>query len=84
MTRRPYYYVPRGREGFLFASSTQFAREGQSRPPETHERNAQLDDCGSDEIHVNPALDLDGCARVYRFEATVTGADNQPVSAVTR
>ncbi|WP_224360295.1 alpha-2-macroglobulin [Hyalangium versicolor] len=83
VTRRPHYYVPKGREGFLFASSTQFAREGQSRAPETISRNAELDDGGADEIQVNPALDLDGSARVYRFEATVTGADNQPVSAVT-
>jgi uncharacterized protein YfaS (alpha-2-macroglobulin family) len=83
VTRRPHYYVPRGREGFLFASSTQFAREGQSRAPELIRRNVELDEGGADEIQVNPALDLDGSARVYRFEATVTGADNQPVSAVT-
>ncbi|WP_224249316.1 alpha-2-macroglobulin [Hyalangium gracile] len=83
VTRRPHYYVPKGREGFLFASSTQFAREGQSRAPETISRNAELDEGGADEIQVNPALDLDGSARVYRFEATVTGADNQPVSAAT-
>jgi hypothetical protein len=81
VTRRPYYYVPKGREGFLFASSTQFAREGQSRAPEAMTRNATLDDNGADEMSVNPALDLDGSARIYRFEATVTGADNQPVSA---
>lgn len=83
VTRRPHYYVPKGRDGFLFASSTQFAREGQSRAPETIRRNAELDEGGADELQVNPALDLDGSARVYRFEATVTGADNQPVSAVT-
>ncbi|WNG45477.1 hypothetical protein F0U60_16245 [Archangium minus] len=81
VTRRPYYYVPKGREGFLFASSTQFAREGQSRAPETMTRNAVLDDNGADEMSVNPALDLDGSARIYRFEATVIGADNQPVSS---
>lgn len=83
VTRRPWYYMPKGREGFLFASSTQFAREGQSRAPETIRRNATLSDDGADEITVNPQLDLDGSARVYRFEATVTGADNQPVSAAT-
>src|SRR4029079_8768365 len=44
VTRRPHYYVPKGREGFLFASSTQFAREGQSRAPEIIRRNAELDD----------------------------------------
>ena len=83
VTRRPHYYVPKGREGFLFASSTQFAREGQSRGPDVIRRNAELDEGGADEVQVNPALDLDGSARIYRFEATVTGADNQPVSATT-
>jgi len=82
VTRSPHYYVPEGREGFLFASSSQFAREGQSRAPEVITRNAVLDDSGADEISVNPALDLDGSARTYRFEATVVGADNQPVSSV--
>jgi uncharacterized protein YfaS (alpha-2-macroglobulin family) len=81
VTRRPYYYVPKGLEGFLFASSTQFAREGQSRAPEVVTRNATLDDAGADEMSINPALDLDGSARIYRFEVTVTGADNQPVSS---
>ncbi len=81
VTRRPYHYVPRGREGFLFASSTQFARDGQGKQPETQTRNAVLDDSGADAMEVNPALDLDGSARIYRFEATVTGPDNQPVSA---
>ena len=83
VTRRPHYYVPKGREGFLFASSTQFGREGQSRGPDVMRRDAELDEGGADEIQVNPALDLDGSARIYRFEATVTGADNQPVSAST-
>ncbi|MHB8872287.1 MAG: alpha-2-macroglobulin [Myxococcaceae bacterium] len=80
VTRRPYLYVPKGRESFLFASSTQFAREGASRPPDTITQAGELDDQGSMEMKVNPALDLDGSARIYRFEATVTGADDQQVS----
>jgi hypothetical protein len=38
---------------------------------------------GADRIEVNPEKDLDGSPRTYRFEATVTGADDQEVSAVT-
>lgn len=83
VTRRPHHHVPAGREGYLFASSSQFARPEARRNDERTERSGELDDDGADEIEVNPALDLDGSPRVYRFEATVTGADNQEVSAVT-
>ncbi len=83
VTRRPAHHVPRGREGFLFASSMQFARPEARHPDERTEKSGELSDDGADEIEVNPALDLDGSPRVYRFEATVTGADNQEVSAVT-
>jgi uncharacterized protein YfaS (alpha-2-macroglobulin family) len=83
VTRRAHHHVPEGREGFLFASSSQFARPETRAAEERTEKSAELNDDGSDTIEVNPALDLDGSPRVYRFEATVTGADNQEVSAVT-
>ncbi|HEY4223489.1 MAG TPA: alpha-2-macroglobulin family protein, partial [Myxococcota bacterium] len=83
VTRRPWRHVPKGREGFLFASSAQFARPEAKQADERTEKSGELNDDGSDEIEVNPALDLDGSPRIYRFEATVTGADNQDVSAVT-
>ncbi|MBW1870532.1 MAG: hypothetical protein JRJ19_00605, partial [Deltaproteobacteria bacterium] len=82
VTRRPYYHIPKGKPGYLFASSTQFSRGGRVRPPETIREEDQLDASGADEISVNPALDMDGSARIYRFDATVTGVDNQQVSAV--
>ncbi|MBI3181215.1 MAG: hypothetical protein HYZ28_03630 [Myxococcales bacterium] len=81
VTQRPHHYVPRGREDYLFASSTQFARPSAARPPGTITQQAELDDHGSAELTVNPALDLDGSARIYRFEATVTGPDDNQVSA---
>ncbi len=83
VTRRPYHHIPKGRKGYLFASSLQFSRDGRARPPETIREQDTLSAQGSDEIQVNPALDMDGSARIYRLEATVTGADNQLVSALT-
>ncbi len=83
VTRRPAWHVPKGREGFLFASSSQFARpEARSREEQT-EKTSTLADDGSDSMEVNPQKDIDGSPRTYRFEATVTGADDQEVSAVT-
>lgn len=82
VTKRPYHYVPSGREGFIFASSSQFARSGRTRQPDTTRSDDTLDEMGSARMQINPALDLDGSPRIYRFEATVTGVDNQRVSAV--
>lgn len=82
VTRRSCHHVPEGREGFLFASSTQFSRGGQARPPESIHEQDVLDQNGACELTVNPALDMDGSARTYVIEATVTGVDNQQVSAL--
>ena len=83
VTRRPAWHTPKGREGFLFASSSQFARPETTPKPEQQSSTATLDAAGSHSIEVNPEKDLDGSPRTYRFEATVTGADDQEVSAVT-
>ncbi len=82
VTRRPYHYMPRGRKGYMFASSTQFSRGGRARPPETLHEQGTLTVSGAHEITVNPALDMDGSARIYRIEASVTGVDNQVVGAM--
>lgn len=82
VTRKPYHYIPKGRSGYLFADSNQFGRDGAARSPETITRSGSLDATGAHEISINPALDVDGSARMYRFEATVTGPDEQQVSAV--
>ncbi len=83
VSRRPAWHVPKGREGFLFASSSQFARPESRTREEQTEKTSTLADDGADSIEMNPQKDIDGSPRVYRFEATVTGADDQEVSAVT-
>jgi hypothetical protein len=83
ITRRPAWHVPKGRDGFLFASSAQFARNESRGGEEQTTREATLSDDGTDVVEVNPQKDIDGSPRTYRFEATVKGADDQEVSAVT-
>ena len=83
VTRRSAWHTPKGREGFLFASSSQFARPENGPRSEQTSREASLDATGADSIEMHPEKDLDGSPRLYRFEATVTGADDQEVSAVT-
>lgn len=83
VTQRAYDWVPRGLPGFLFANSTQFARPASQRAPGITSQQGELDDNGAADITINPQLDLDGSPRVYRFEATVTGPDEQPVTTAT-
>jgi uncharacterized protein YfaS (alpha-2-macroglobulin family) len=83
VTQRPYDWVPKGLPGFLFANSTQFARPASQQAPGVTSQQGELDDNGAAEIAMNPQLDLDGSPRVYRFEATVTGPDEQPVTTST-
>lgn len=81
VSQRPYLWMPKGMAGFLFASSTQFARPQAARAPGVTTQQGELDESGAAELTQNPQLDLDGSARIYRFEATVTGPDEQPVTA---
>ena len=83
VTQRAYDWVPKGLPGFLFANSTQFARPASQQAPGVTSQQGELDDNGAAEITMNPQLDLDGSPRVYRFEATVTGPDEQPVTTTT-
>ncbi len=83
VTQRAYDWVPKGQPGFLFANSTQFARPASQSTPGVTSQQGELDDNGAADITINPQLDLDGSPRVYRFEATVTGPDEQPVTTAT-
>lgn len=78
----PYHYVPKGRPGFLFADSNQFARPETARRNQSQRQDGQLDKQGGASLHIDPSLDMDGSARTYRAEATVTDVDNQQVTAV--
>jgi uncharacterized protein YfaS (alpha-2-macroglobulin family) len=83
VTQRPWDWYPKGMPGFLFANSTQFARPASQQTPGTTSQQGELDDNGAADITINPQLDLDGSPRIYRFEATVTGPDEQPVTTAT-
>lgn len=83
VTQRAWDWYPKGLPGFLFANSTQFARPASQQSPGVTSQQGELDDNGAAEITMNPQLDLDGSPRIYRFEATVTGPDEQPVTTST-
>jgi alpha-2-macroglobulin len=83
VTQSAFDWTPKNMKGFLFASSTQMSRStSQKNPPQTDEEG-ELDDKGQASITANPQRDLDGSPKLFRFEATVTGPDEQPVTAYT-
>lgn len=83
VTQRPYDWVPKTQPGFLFSNAAQFARPSSTRSLGVTSQSGELDANGAAEITTNPQLDLDGSPRIYRFEATVTGPDELPVTATT-
>ncbi len=83
VTQHPYFWMPAGLPGFMFASSTQFSRQANTSAQQDTTSTGELDDNGAAELTMNPQLDLDGSAKLFRFEATVTGPDEQQVTAYT-
>ena len=80
VTQRPYYWVPQNMPDFLFASSTQFGRTPSVQPREETTRADMLSEAGSADLLLNPQLDMDGSARSYTIEASVTGPDGHSVA----
>lgn len=80
VTPRPTWHVPAGREGFLFASSSQFERPQQAVASRRTSSTATLGEDGSAELTIDPSIDPDGTPRIYRVEATVVGPDDQEVA----
>jgi alpha-2-macroglobulin len=83
ISQRPYDWSPTGQKGFLFASSLQMSRTSSQKNSPVTNQTGELDDNGQLMIAAKPERDLDGSAKVFRFEATVTGPDNQPVTGFT-
>ena len=81
VTQFPYTWVPQGRPGYLFATDQRFSRATRFAPPGAIERRDQTGPDGSAAMKVDPGLELDARPRRYVFEATVTGADDQTVTA---
>jgi len=81
VTQFPYAYAPKAREGFLFSSDERFSKPSRFQAPGALEKNDKTDATGASAITLNPALEMDARPRRYLFEVTVTGADEQTVSA---
>lgn len=82
VTQFPATHVPEQREGWLFSSDERFSKGSRFEPPAVIEKTDKTDGSGASLLAVNPALEMDARPRKYVFEVTVTGADDQTVTAV--
>lgn len=84
VTQFPYAWTPKSRPGFFYSSDGRFSGRERFQSTPAVEREDKTDAQGGTSITINPALETTGQPRSYVFEATVTGADDQTVSATQR
>jgi hypothetical protein len=82
VTQFPYVWTPKRRSGFLYSSDGRFSAT-QSFPSSPRlEKQDTTDAEGGARLVLNPAIEPTAQPRTYVVEATVTGADDQTVTAV--
>jgi uncharacterized protein YfaS (alpha-2-macroglobulin family) len=83
VTQYPYTWVPpvRGLDGFAWSSDDRYARGGGFRATPELALDGTTAADGSAAIVLDPALEADARPRTWAVEATVTGADDQTVTA---
>jgi len=81
VTQFPYTWTPSQREGFYFSSDGRFSRTQRFEATAALEKTDRTDDEGSARLVLNPAIEASAQPRTYVVEATVTGADDQTVTA---
>lgn len=82
VTQFPYTWTPKAREGFHFSSDARYSSGGRFESSSTLERDEVTDQDGGSSLVINPATEVTAQPRTYVVEATVTGANDQTVTAV--
>jgi uncharacterized protein YfaS (alpha-2-macroglobulin family) len=81
VTQFPYTFTPKRRSGFLYSSDGRFSRTTTFESTPRLEKQDTTDAEGSAKLILNPAIEPTAQPRSYVVEATVTGADDQTVTA---
>ncbi len=84
VTQFPYTWVPKnlkGMDGFLYSSDGRFSSNRKFESTPRLEKQDTTDDKGSATLLLNPAIEPTAQPRSYVIEATVTGPDDQTVTA---
>lgn len=82
VTQFPYAWQPKGQDGFLFSSDARFAGARRFEGSPRLEQEDVTDAEGGASLTLNPGAEATAQPRTYLVEATVTGADDQTVTAV--
>ncbi|MBV8199012.1 MAG: alpha-2-macroglobulin, partial [Acidobacteria bacterium] len=81
VTQFPYSWTPRRLSGFLYSSDGRFSRTDRFQSTPRLERQDTTDASGAANLVLNPAIEPTAQPRTYVVEATITGADDQTVTA---
>jgi uncharacterized protein YfaS (alpha-2-macroglobulin family) len=84
VTQFPYVWTPEKRPGFVYSSDGRFSKTRRFESTPTLERQDVTDEEGAAALPLNPAVEPTAQPRQYIVEATVTGADDQTVTATRR
>ncbi|MDP9122748.1 MAG: MG2 domain-containing protein, partial [Acidobacteriota bacterium] len=81
VTQFPYAWTPKRLGGFLYSSDGRFSRTDRFESTPRLEKQDATDSLGAASLVINPAIEPTAQPRSYVVEATVTGADDQTVTA---
>jgi uncharacterized protein YfaS (alpha-2-macroglobulin family) len=81
VTQFPYPWTPKKRPGFQYSSDARFSRGGRFRASPTLEKEDVTSEAGSATLRLDPSIEPTADPRSYAVEATVTGPDDQTVTA---
>lgn len=81
VTQFPYAWSPKTRAGFHYSSDGRFSRTERFQSSPRIEQQDTTDQEGSSKLVLNPAIEPTAEPRTYVVEATVTGPDDQTVTA---
>jgi uncharacterized protein YfaS (alpha-2-macroglobulin family) len=81
VTQFPYTWNPEKRPGFLFSTDARFSMSRQFQSTPRLEKDDVTGEAGSVSLMLNPAVEPTAQPRSYVIEATVTGPDDQTVTA---
>jgi uncharacterized protein YfaS (alpha-2-macroglobulin family) len=84
VTQYPYDWTPEAREGFVYSSDGRFGRGRRFETTPAIDREVVTDAEGHDTLTLDPSVEPTAHPRTYIVEATVTGDDDQTVTATTR
>lgn len=82
ITQFPYTWTPRKREGYQYSSDGRFSRTDRFESTPRLTKTDTTSEEGGASLSLNPAVEPTAQPRSYVVEATVTGADDQTVTAV--